>query len=204
MLTWSTRTIFISDISEETRQARQKPIIITFWHGHQLMMLFGLKHLFNPFPRRKTFALISEHSDGRIIASVIRYFNLHSIAGSSTRSAKKATIRLLKTLTQGDNIAITPDGPIGPIYEAKIGVIKMAQLSGLPIVPMALHADRSWKMRSWDQMMVPKPFSKVYYSIGEPLYIPRDLPEEELSTKTSEVKNLLDHHLKKVQEAARV
>ena len=181
-------------MNESYMRLREKPVILAFWHGHQVLMLGVLSELFDPHPKRKTFVLISEHSDGRIIAGAIKPMGLDSVAGSSTKGAKKATLKLLKKLQEGHNIAITPDGPKGPLHRAKLGAVKLSQMSGCPILPMALSASKHWRISSWDRMMFPKPFSRLVYSIGEPIYIPENANEEELKLKSVELTQILNMH----------
>jgi len=70
---------------------------------------------------------------------------------------------------------ITPDGPRGPRHEAKSGTVVLAQMSGVPILPIAYAAKRCWQLRSWDRMVIPKPFSRVSVAVGELLEVPREL-----------------------------
>ncbi len=190
----SRETVFICERTAAYMADRDKPVIICFWHGHQMLMPGVLHELFDGHSKRKTYALISEHNDGRIIAGLIKYFDLDSIAGSSSRSAKRATMQMIKTLRGGDNIAITPDGPRGPIHKVKTGIIKVAQISGYPIVPMAVHASSHWQLKSWDKMIVPKPFAKLSFSIGEPIHIPREISKEEVEIKSTALEEILNKH----------
>jgi lysophospholipid acyltransferase (LPLAT)-like uncharacterized protein len=184
--------VIVAPRSETYMLCRNEPIVITFWHGYQIMMLRILEELFGPHPKRKTFVLISEHNDGRMIAGAMKYFSLDTIAGSSTRGAKKATVKMIRTLEGGDNVAITPDGPKGPLHEVKNGVLKIAQISGRPIIPMAVDASRAWTLKSWDKMKIPKPFSLISFAFGDPFYVPKDLSDDELEQKAKELKKLID------------
>lgn len=194
------KTKLLTVRSEKYNRSREKPVIIVFWHGQQLLMLGVLKELFHNHLKRKIFVLISEHNDGRLIAGAINYFGLDSIAGSSSKNAKKATIKLIRALEGGDNIAITPDGPKGPIHELKHGVIKIAQLSGYPIVPMAVGCSAYWELRSWDKMKIPKPFCKLSYFLAEPLYIEKELDEAGVRSKAQELTNHLNEISNKVND----
>jgi len=135
--------------------------------------------------------LISAHSDGRMIAAIIRFFRLHSVAGSSSRGGVRAMIQLIELLQQGISVGITPDGPRGPVYRAKEGVIKLAQVSGVPIYPVSYSASRTWSFRSWDKMILPKPFSRGVCLVGEPLYIPKKLEHEEFERCLSDLEQRL-------------
>lgn len=186
--------------TETYLKARRSPVIITFWHSQQLIIPGLLRPLFSPYEKRRTFTLISEHSDGRIISKVTSYFGLDNVPGSSTRSGRKAAIRLIKVLKAGDNIAITPDGPRGPVNQSKEGVLRVAQLSGAPILPIAGGASSSWRMTSWDKMVVPKFFSRLQLRIGEPMYISEDLDDAGIAAELEKLNKTLDTLSREAEE----
>lgn len=187
--------------SEKYLASRESPAIILFWHGHQLLMPRTMPFLFGPHTYRKTYVLISEHGDGRLIARLIRLFKLYSVAGSSTRGARKATIRLLKLIKDGHNISITPDGPKGPRHVVKEGVARIAQLSGIPVIPVGVAVSRYWQMKSWDKMILPKPFSKIDAYFGEPYYVPAD--DKDVQVHLDTLRDLLQHHTNFVEQTTR-
>ena len=86
---------------------------------------------------------------------------------------------LVEALEKGDDTAITPDGPRGPMYKSKLGAIKLAQLSGAPLVPLAYGARSCWRFKSWDRMILPKPFASVFMIMGDPILVPAELSAEE-------------------------
>jgi lysophospholipid acyltransferase (LPLAT)-like uncharacterized protein len=115
--------------------------------------------------------LISQHGDGRLIALAVRLLGIRSVAGSSSRGGARAVLEILKLTGRGSDIGFTPDGPRGPRYECKEGVALVAQKTGLPVYPMAYSAERHWQLRSWDGMIIPKPFSRGVAVIGNPIRI---------------------------------
>lgn len=123
-------------------------------------------------PRRRGFMLISQHGDGRIIAWAVKLLGISSIAGSSTRGGRGAVLRLVREARQGADIGITPDGPRGPRQVCKKGVAVIAQQSGLPVYPMTYSVERCWRVRSWDGMIIPKPFTRGVVILGSPLTVP--------------------------------
>lgn len=144
--------------------------LLAFWHGRQLLMPWVvIKGI--PVLNRNCYALISQHTDGRIIARIVSYLRFKSIAGSSSRGGSAALGQLIEVVKQGQSIAVTPDGPRGPRYKAKMGVLKVAQNTGVPILPMAFAAERRWTFSSWDGMILPKPFSRVLAVIGKPFFV---------------------------------
>jgi lysophospholipid acyltransferase (LPLAT)-like uncharacterized protein len=151
-------------------QAAHAGAVIAFWHGRIIMM----PCLYNA--ARKAVAdgaymLISQHGDGRIIATAVRLLGIRSVAGSSSRGGRRALLELIRKGKAGFDIGFTPDGPRGPRGECKDGVVLAAQATGQPIYPMSYSADRTWQLRSWDGMIIPKPFSRGVWIIGEPIIV---------------------------------
>ncbi len=144
----------------------KEPVIYAFWHNRQLMTpaLF-LKH--EKVYRKKVNVLISAHADGRIIANIVKKIGLQSVAGSSTRGGSEALLQLIELVKSGEDVAITPDGPRGPIYKLKAGVIKLARETGAQVVPISMNASSYWEFGSWDKLRLPKPFSTIKYKYGE-------------------------------------
>jgi lysophospholipid acyltransferase (LPLAT)-like uncharacterized protein len=169
-------------------------MILVFWHGRQLMMPFARTSFKTPM-----YVIISAHRDGRMISDAIRRFGLLTVAGSSTRGGTSALKQLTELACRGEITAFTPDGPRGPVQKMKPGAISVAQRSGLPIYPIAFGAKRAWRFKSWDSMLLPKPFSRCAYALADPIYIPKELTEKEFThwmghveQKLNEVTELVD------------
>jgi lysophospholipid acyltransferase (LPLAT)-like uncharacterized protein len=135
--------------------------IFAIWHGH---LLPGLWH----HRREGVTVLISEHRDGEIVARAAESLGYGLIRGSTTRGGGRALISLVRELRAGHEIAITPDGPRGPARKFAPGALVAAQRSGAFILPVAVSASRSWRLRSWDRFMIPKPFARVTIAYGPP------------------------------------
>jgi hypothetical protein len=140
------------------------PVIVAFWHERLGMMpMLWLKARRSPegrAARNRAHVLVSQHRDGRFIGAVVSRFALDVVLGSSTRGGAKGLRLLLDLLAGGDHIAITPDGPRGPRRVAAAGVAQLAALSGVPILPCAAQTTRHRVLRTWDRMVVPKPFGR--------------------------------------------
>ena len=135
--------------------------IISIWHGH---LLPGLWHHRN----EGVTVLISEHRDGEIVARAAESLGYGLIRGSTTRGGGRALISLVRELRAGREIAITPDGPRGPARKFAPGALVAAQRSDAFILPVAVSASRSWRLKSWDRFMIPKPFARVTIAYGVP------------------------------------
>jgi len=127
-------------------------------------------------PRNRVInALQSSHSDGMITSLAFQYLGMNVILGSSKKGGMQAFRKMVKCLQLGESIAITPDGPKGPKEKVKEGIIKLAQMTNTPIIPL-VWATRKYKIiNSWDNFVLPYPFSKGIYSFGKPIYIEKKI-----------------------------
>lgn len=170
--------------------------MMTFWHGTLLLMVYA----FVGDRRRLTF-LVSWHRDGELITRIIKYFGPEPTRGSTTRGGIRALHGLLKKVKEGYDIAFTPDGPRGPAHKAQEGVIQTARLSGLPIVPVGMAVRRKRVMGSWDGFMVPYPFTRVVFSYGEPVMVPRDLDGADVELYRARVETGLERAMRRAERA---
>jgi len=109
--------------------------IFCFWHGRLLMMPFANL-------RGKGKVLISRHRDGELIARVMTFFRLGSIRGSFRKGTVSSIREIMNNLREGYDVAITPDGPKGPRYIVKDGIVELARLTGKSIVPITYGASK--------------------------------------------------------------
>lgn len=119
----------------ETFWGAGRNVIVAFWHGRQLMLPLAYKG-------RGIAILISEHRDGELIARILRAFGLGGVRGSTTRGGARALRQLVRLGRAGTDLAVTPDGPRGPRCVAQAGVVELAKLTGLPIVPLTFAASK--------------------------------------------------------------
>ncbi len=140
------------------------PKIVAFWHGDLLMQPF----LYAKARKNRVHCLISEHKDGRLISSVVSLFGIETIAGSSSKGGRKSVINALRVLREGEDIAITPDGPRGPFRSIAEGIVMIAQKSGAEILVFETAPSKFWRMKSWDRFVIPKPFCTITYRAKKP------------------------------------
>jgi lysophospholipid acyltransferase (LPLAT)-like uncharacterized protein len=155
-----------------TREGRT--FIVAFWHGRLLMMPLAWHGL------TSFHVLISAHRDGRIIAGAMTYFGIETIAGSTSRGGSSALRAILKRLKAGGCVGITPDGPRGPAMTVSIGIINIARLAGVPIVPVAYATSRRRVLATWDRFHLALPFGRGVFLFGEPIGLAAELDEEGL------------------------
>jgi len=140
--------------------------IFACWHGELLM----LPYLHKQYRKKiKAKVLISDHFDGLLISKTIKYFGYETLAGSTNRNAARVLIQAIKTIKDGYDIGITPDGPKGPRHTVSDGVIVMAQKTKAKIVLVEIKPTKYWQLNSWDKFTIPKPFGKIDYYSTEPI-----------------------------------
>jgi lysophospholipid acyltransferase (LPLAT)-like uncharacterized protein len=162
----------------------EDPVICVFWHGRQLMLapLFAARTQAVPFSM-----LISSHADGKLIANTISWFGIATIYGSSSKGGAEAFQQLKGSLEHGGSVGITPDGPRGPRYVAKRGAVKLASITGKKIIPFTYSARSYWQFKSWDSMILPKPFSQGVCLRGEPITVPAEIDDEMADALSNEL-----------------
>jgi len=175
---------FLVDGIEHLRAAETlgRPIH-AFWHGR---ILPGTIY----FKRRGIVVITSENFDGEWIARIIQKFGYGTARGSSSRGARKALIQLVRDV-ENKPVAFTLDGPRGPARVAQPGAVWLSKMTGNPIIPFHLEADRAWNLNSWDRAQVPKPRAWVALAFGAPLVVPRDAADEALARYCRELESVL-------------
>jgi lysophospholipid acyltransferase (LPLAT)-like uncharacterized protein len=137
--------------------------------------------------------MISQHRDGELIALTLQKFGVTAARGSTTRGGLGALRTMLQLAKEGHNLAFTPDGPRGPRHVAQPGVVAAAQLTGLPILPVAFVAKRKKLLRSWDRFEIPHLFSRGLFHFGAPIAVPRRLTDEEMEAYRLQVEETLNN-----------
>ncbi len=191
LISWSISIESINDHVQDDHWRKGKACIFAFWHGRLLMM--PTRH------RRKKVAIpISLHQDGELISRTVKYFGLRSIRGSTTRGGFSAMREMLKASGEGYDIAITPDGPRGPRYRVQNGIIELARRTGMTIIPITFNASRKKVFRSWDRFLLPYPFSRGVFILGNPLLVPQQMSKDAFD----QAKLLLERRLREITDRA--
>ena len=156
------------------------PAIYAAWHGRILLLpyLYGW---------RRARVLASRSRDGELVTRFVGCFGLEAVRGSSSRGGAEAIRLLARSLAEGRDVVLVPDGPRGPREIVKPGIVSLARLSGAPIVPVALGASAQWRLRSWDEFRIPRPFARCVLRFGEPLVVPADADRATQETARKEV-----------------
>lgn len=172
------------------------PAILCFWHGRLLMAPYTWQQRHPPFRM-----LISAHRDGELIANTVRHFGIDWLKGSTSKGGAGALRAMVKALRAGEWVGITPDGPRGPRMRVSDGIVSLAKLSGVPILPVTYGIERGKVLGSWDRFLAALPFSRGVLVWGEPLHVPRDAGDEELAVLRRELEARLNGITRDADEA---
>ena len=160
------------------------PVIYAVWHGRILLLpyLYGW---------RRARVLASRSRDGELLTRFLERFGLEAVRGSSSRGGAEALRLLTRSLAEGRDAVVVPDGPRGPRETVKPGIVTLARLSGAPIVPMALGVSAEWRLRSWDEFRIPRPFARCVLRFGDPIRVPADVDRAAQEAARKEVEAAL-------------
>ncbi len=190
LIIWSLRVEYRGDAALRARWAAGGRAILSFWHNRQLLL-----------PLMASFApmcvMVSHSRDGEMATKILRAWRIATVRGSASRGAVSGFLRLARAYRAGQNLAVLPDGPRGPRYAAKPGVVYLAKTLETPIYPMSFAASRGVALRSWDGLLIPLPFARVLVEMGEPLTVPVDADAAQLEV----IRAALDERLRALTES---
>ncbi|MBX9689532.1 MAG: lysophospholipid acyltransferase family protein [Candidatus Obscuribacterales bacterium] len=164
----------------------RKPLIWSFYHGRMVGAL-GLH------PRGRLTILMSPSRDGEMIARAGTRLGYSIARGSSKQGAVRGGLELMDAVKEGQDLVFMVDGPRGPRFEVKPGIIRMAEMTQVPILPFVCSARSTWWMPSWDKFMAPWWSTPIVYIFGEPLQVPKGASEELQEELRIELQNRMEH-----------
>jgi len=180
---WTTRKKVVHADIPRKIHASGRRFIYAFWHQRQIFFTWSHRDV-------DAAVLVSKSNDGELIAKTMELSGIGAVRGSSSRGGAAAAREMVEILRGGRDVGITPDGPRGPAREVKVGAVKVAQLSGMPIVPIANALSRKLEIaKAWDRLQVPLPFGRAVVVYGEPLQLAE---ADDLEAKAAELKKALD------------
>ena len=163
----------------------ERPRVASFWHE----CMIPATYLFRDMGIR----VMSSYSyDGEYMGRIIRKFGFVAVKGSSSRNPIKSLLGLRRALDQGWTVAFTLDGPRGPRRTVKPGPAGLARSAGLPMTAFHAAVENAWIIKSWDRMMIPKPFSRVLVRVGKLVVVPKEASDDELPRYSDELQATLD------------
>ena len=183
-VSFTTKWSFINKKYVENLWKKNESFILCFWHGRLLMMPLSWNI------KKKINVLISAHSDGQLLSKTVKYFDIKTIIGSSSKGGSEAIRNIIKSLKSGISIGMTPDGPRGPRMKINSVIIKIASLTGNKIVPLSYSVKKKIFLNSWDKFLVALPFGKGCFIWGKPIKIKKNISNNEdlkLSNKLEKI-----------------
>lgn len=186
LLWWSCRKQYVigADIAERLC-ADGRVYAPVYWHQHTFCALNMMRDWLSRGFRAGF--IISASVDGDVPARIARSWGATVVRGSAKHTNALAMRDIHQAMRNGVSIVSAADGPLGPCYEFKAGVVLMARIGHAPLVPLSCAADRAWYFRRWDRFMLPKPFARVALAVGEPLEIPRGTSTADLEHYRAEI-----------------
>jgi len=164
-------------------QREGKSVIFAFWHNRIFLLPFYYRY---KLKRKNICFLASPSTDGEILSRLMKRLEFRAVRGSTRHYGKKSMQEMVQSLKTGYDGAIVPDGPQGPKYKVQPGIIHIAKETGLPIVPAAYNTRNKRVLPTWDNFLLPLPFSQAVIIYGKPLWIEKDSHREEGMRKLEE------------------
>jgi hypothetical protein len=183
--TWRFEVITEEGVTPTVFGEKSPPNIYCFWHQCVLPCTVY-------FRRSRAVILISQSFDGELITRILMLFGFDAVRGSSSRGAREGLLGLAHVIETGRTAIFTADGPLGPIYQTKMGPIKLAQKTGAPIGAFHLQPKHAWTIGSWDKFLVPKPFTRICVSWAQWTSVPADLAPEDFEPKRQELNDAIE------------
>lgn len=171
--------------------SKKTGFLLALWHNQIPNVIHFTYRFFIRKYGLEVVPMASRSKDGELATRVINHFGMRPKRGSSKRGGSVALKALVQEAKKGSISLITPDGPTGPVYELKPGIVQLASLTGYPVIAYHALYDRYWTVSSWDRARVPKPFSTARFFLSEPFYIPKLKSEKDLLKWKDKLENFM-------------
>jgi len=156
------------------------PVIFCIWHNRLATCIKVLDAHRRPHNSGAGMAaLVSASKDGAFLSRILEWFRVQPVRGSSSRRGAQAMLEMTTWAERGCDLTITPDGPRGPCYQIQDGITSLAQLTGLPIVPVAFNLNWKILVKSWDRFQIPLPFARCEVCVGKAIRVPANASDAE-------------------------
>jgi lysophospholipid acyltransferase (LPLAT)-like uncharacterized protein len=163
----------------------EKPVIYSFWHRAVFPAAWMWRKLCIA-------VMVSRSFDGEYIARIIEKLGFVAVRGSSSRGATGALLRMKGVLEQGESVAFTIDGPRGPKYVAKPGPVGLSKISGIPMAAFYVALSSKWVLKTWDEFMIPKPFSRALVRVSRKTIVPADADDTQMADYQAQLQAALE------------
>ena len=163
----------------------ERPLVYSFWHACMIPAMYLWRD-------RQVRVMSSDSFDGEYTGRIMQRFGFVKVRGSSSRFAVRALLGMKNALAEGWVAAFTLDGPRGPRYVAKPGPVLLAGSTGAPMVAFHIALNDAWVLNTWDQLMIPKPFSKALMRVSRRMPVPPDASDLQKQQALDELQAALD------------
>lgn len=198
--TWRFEAVAGEEVLGEVIDTRS-PVVFCFWHNRIIPAAGLLVRRIAPAGMDLTL-LSSASRDGELSARFVRRHGARVVRGSSSRGGSKALRAMLRLIrSHGTSPILIPDGPKGPAYRFKAGVLGLSRMSRTPVLLMGFAASRSWTVGTWDRMVFPRPFARVAVAVDPPREVPRGLSDEELERERAACEERLGELTRRAEAA---
>ncbi|MEP1229723.1 MAG: lysophospholipid acyltransferase family protein [Litorimonas sp.] len=181
-----------------------KGVIALVWHSRFMMLTAAWKTRF-----QLPYVLISRSRDGDIVAHTSHFLGLKTIRGSAKKVAKsktkggaKAGRDIIGAIEQGGCIVVTPDGPRGPRQRLGSGPLRLARLTGAPLMPCTFAIKNRKQFNSWDKFILPLPFGRGTIIWGTPVFIPEETDDDALEILRLSIETEMNMFLAQADKSA--
>jgi len=173
-------------------------MIVASWHNRLITLPYYYRYMYD---LKNLTMMVSKSRDGEMFKRLLAKFDIECVRGSTTRGGLSGVKSLIRETRKGRDTAIALDGSKGPRYVVQPGALFLAQMTGMPIMPVTVSASRKFEFNTWDRIIVPKPFSHIHGLFGDPLYVPRDT--RDLEPYRLQLQETMDRICAEVEELAK-
>lgn len=164
LMGWTWRVRKQNDGPLQDMKRRGATWIFAVWHGDLLPLTWTHRG-------EGIVVMVSEHRDGAVIAGILERLGYGTTRGSTTRGGVRALLGLIRAVEEGKPGGVTPDGPRGPRHSYQEGILAAARRARAPIVSIGVSVNHAWRLKSWDQFIIPKPFATISLAYSEPMSV---------------------------------
>jgi lysophospholipid acyltransferase (LPLAT)-like uncharacterized protein len=165
---------------------RVPKVAAAHWHGDELALI-------THFGRLGITLLVSQSKDGELMAKAAHSLGYRITRGSTTRGAVGGLLALIKSVRRGHSVVLAVDGPQGPRRVCKMGIVQLAQKTGVPLFPVGVATSHKYVFKkSWNQAYLTLPFSRQVILVDKPLFFLRTSDPEKREQYRLGVEKALD------------
>ncbi len=162
--------------------------VFAFWHSQQCAV-------FSCCQITPTCVMVSNSKDGEIVARAAQGVGLLTARGSATRGGAKASLEMIKKIKEENaSGALMVDGPKGPNKVVKKGIVEIAKITQVPIVPAVTWSPQKRYLKfekSWDKFRFPLFGTMLVVLFDNPIYVSENATDEEIEQIRLKIENRL-------------